>query len=64
MKNYLIRLAFSLMTMVILYGVFYMVGLHTKTFAPFIILPLGIAGGYGALYVYKMIQDAKRKENF
>jgi hypothetical protein len=50
------------MSMVIIYGIFFLVGWHTKNFAPFIILPLGLAGGYGALYVYKMIQEAKAKE--
>ncbi|MBH0160446.1 hypothetical protein [Fictibacillus sp. 26RED30] len=62
MKAYFIRLAFSIMSMVIIYGIFFLLGWHTKNFAPFIILPLGLAGGYGALYVYKMIQEAKSKE--
>jgi hypothetical protein len=49
------------MTMVICYGIFYLFGWHDNSWAAFVILPLGIAGGYGALYFYKIIQETKRK---
>jgi hypothetical protein len=35
-------------------------GLHDKTWAPFIILPLGIAGEHGSLYFYKIIQEQRK----
>lgn len=62
MKDYFIRLTFSLMIMVIFYGIFFLLSWHDKTWAPFIILPLGIAGGHGTLYFYKTIQEAKQKQ--
>ncbi|MCM3718131.1 hypothetical protein [Fictibacillus phosphorivorans] len=61
MKDYFIRLTFSMMTMIIIYGIFYMLGLHAKSWAPFIILPLGLAGGYGSLYFYKIILEQRKQ---
>ncbi|RZT23613.1 hypothetical protein [Fictibacillus sp. BK138] len=61
MKDYFIRFTFSIMTMIIIYGIFYLLGLHDKTWAPFIILPLGIAGGHGSLYFYKIIQEQRNQ---
>jgi hypothetical protein len=48
------------MTMIIIFGVFYVFGLHNESWAPFIILPLGIAGGHGSLYFYKIIQEQRK----
>jgi hypothetical protein len=59
-KDYFIRFIFSIMIMIIIYGIFYVFGLHEKTWAPFIILPLGIAGGHGSLYFYKIIQEQRK----
>jgi hypothetical protein len=47
------------MTMIIIYGIFYVFGLHDESWAAFIILPLGIAGGHGSLYFYKSIQEQR-----
>jgi hypothetical protein len=47
------------MTMIIIYGIFYVFGLHSESWAAFIILPLGIAGGHGSLYFYKTIQEQR-----
>ncbi|MFE1245121.1 hypothetical protein ACFW35_13395 [Fictibacillus sp. NPDC058756] len=62
MKDYFIRFIFSIMIMIIIYGVFYVFGLHGESWAAFIILPIGIAVGHGSLYFYKTIKETKQKQ--
>ncbi|MFG6494742.1 hypothetical protein P8610_05245 [Fictibacillus sp. UD] len=62
MKAFLIKLVFGVMTMVICYGILYMFGYHDRAFTPYIVLPIGVAGGHGGLYLYTIIQEAKQQD--
>jgi hypothetical protein len=62
LKAYLIRLLFGVMTMVIGYGVLYLLGWHKHSNAILFLFPIAVAGGWGAWYLYKTIMETKNKQ--
>jgi hypothetical protein len=61
LKAYFIRLLFGAMTFVIFYGIFYSFGWHDHSNAILFLFPIGVAGSWGAWYVYKTIIETKNK---